>query len=300
MRAQQQFMEEKVNRIWTVLSAFEESAAACISDMLLHCSNQSHVDAVTEAGNFILHVEVLFQGIDDLEAVCIRNNETIGLLHNREPRMLAKKTVTFFSLLSHTQSTAGRQFGSVTQELLSLVTSLAQYLKILIRVALASALKLERKYGEKTAIGDFLSKLADVGNTIQAAEFANGQQLRLDQRFGLSDLDVNSDLCQSCRGSIEDSCVQFQNMRWHWKCCVCSKCRKELMQDVQSTSFDTVDHQMLCTACTKPSAVQGFVKITQLSQYTFLLRVALKRLISLLKVRGKLCKLVEISHVNFR
>jgi hypothetical protein len=56
--------------------------------------------------------------------------------------MLAKKIVNFFSLLSHTQDVRVNQGSVVTQELLSLVTSLAQYLKILIRVALAGALKL--------------------------------------------------------------------------------------------------------------------------------------------------------------
>ena len=71
-------VEEKVNRIWTVLSAFEESAASCISDMLLHVSNQSYVDVVNEAGNFIFHVEVLFSGIDDLQLAMNRFNDSIG------------------------------------------------------------------------------------------------------------------------------------------------------------------------------------------------------------------------------
>ena len=57
--------------------------------------------------------------------------------------MLCKKIVNFFSLLSHTQESGVRRLG-MTQELLSLVTGLAHYLKILIRIALTSALKLVR------------------------------------------------------------------------------------------------------------------------------------------------------------
>ena len=72
-------MEEKVNRIWTVLSAFEESAASCISEMLLHVSNQSHMEAVSEAGHFIMHVEVLFCGIDNLETAIAPFNDNIGM-----------------------------------------------------------------------------------------------------------------------------------------------------------------------------------------------------------------------------
>lgn len=73
-------MEEKVNRIWTVLSAFEESAAACISDMLLHVSNQNYGEAVAEAGNFILHVEALFGAMDSLEKMIAKYSDNIGKL----------------------------------------------------------------------------------------------------------------------------------------------------------------------------------------------------------------------------
>lgn len=64
----QQQMEEKVYQIWTVLSAFEESSAGCISEMLLHVSNGAYYDGVQMAGRFILHVDILFSAIDDLEA----------------------------------------------------------------------------------------------------------------------------------------------------------------------------------------------------------------------------------------
>ena len=78
-------MEQQVYRIWTyvifstfgslksptanssVLSAFEESSAACISDMLRQVSNGAYLDAIRMAEKFILHVEVLFGTIDDLE-----------------------------------------------------------------------------------------------------------------------------------------------------------------------------------------------------------------------------------------
>ena len=52
-----------------VLSAFEESSAACISDMLPQISNGAYLDSLCMAEKFILHVEVLFGTIDDLEWV---------------------------------------------------------------------------------------------------------------------------------------------------------------------------------------------------------------------------------------
>jgi hypothetical protein len=51
----------------SVLSAYEESSAACISDMLRQVSNGQYLDAIRMAEKFILHVEVLFAAIDDLE-----------------------------------------------------------------------------------------------------------------------------------------------------------------------------------------------------------------------------------------
>lgn len=67
IREEEERMEEKVYRIWSVLSTFEESSAACISDMLLHVSNAAYVDGVVVAKRFIWHVEILFQSADKLD-----------------------------------------------------------------------------------------------------------------------------------------------------------------------------------------------------------------------------------------
>lgn len=67
VRQKEEIMEDKVYRIWSVLSTFEESSAACISDMLLHVSNGSYIDGVFVAKRFILHVEILFQSADRLD-----------------------------------------------------------------------------------------------------------------------------------------------------------------------------------------------------------------------------------------
>jgi hypothetical protein len=67
IRVEEERMEEKVYRIWSVLSTFEESSAACISDMLLHVSNGAYLEGVVVAKRFIWHVEVLFQSADRLD-----------------------------------------------------------------------------------------------------------------------------------------------------------------------------------------------------------------------------------------
>lgn len=66
VRDEEEGMEEKVYNIWSVLSTFEESSAACISDMLLHVSNGGYIDGVFVAKKFIWHVDILFSATDRL------------------------------------------------------------------------------------------------------------------------------------------------------------------------------------------------------------------------------------------
>ena len=69
VRDQEEHMEEKVYKIWSVLSTFEESSAACISDMLLHVSNGAVVDGVVVAKKFIWHVDILYTATDRLDGL---------------------------------------------------------------------------------------------------------------------------------------------------------------------------------------------------------------------------------------
>jgi hypothetical protein len=77
--------------------------------------------------------------------LCQPNNTILSpsaLRYKREAKMLCKKIVNFFSLLSHSQDMARQPQTGVGEELLSSVTGLAHYLKVLIRVTLTSALRL--------------------------------------------------------------------------------------------------------------------------------------------------------------
>ena len=67
IREEEEHMEEKVYRIWSTLSTFEESSAACISNMLLHVSQGAYVEGVLVAKQFIWHVDILFGATDRLD-----------------------------------------------------------------------------------------------------------------------------------------------------------------------------------------------------------------------------------------
>ena len=67
IRIEEEQMEERTYRIWSVLSTFEETSAACISDMLLHVSNGAYMEGVLVAKKFISYVDVLFGATDHLD-----------------------------------------------------------------------------------------------------------------------------------------------------------------------------------------------------------------------------------------
>jgi hypothetical protein len=70
---------DKVSRILHVLSAFEESSAECIQQMLIDFSNQSYQHGVVQAEKFICHIEALFLALDKIEIRLNRYEDSMGL-----------------------------------------------------------------------------------------------------------------------------------------------------------------------------------------------------------------------------
>ncbi|KAG8735117.1 hypothetical protein FRC10_010969 [Ceratobasidium sp. 414] len=254
LKAAQLKMESQVYAIWTNLSAFEESSAACISDMLTHVSAGIFLDAIRMAEKFILHVEVLFAAIDEIEDQFAALGAK-GMSHVREARMLCRKTVDLFTLLSHTPSNDPKHSPSgMSQDLLALVTGLAHYLKILIRIALTGALKLERELGDNgVALSRFLDRmkaLAKSGGDVRARRLVSSKSLVLNSSPNGNDSKVAaygyrslapevagespfaspagvgmgapSDLCAFCGLTVEEDCVRLGTyQRWHSGCVKC-------------------------------------------------------------------------------
>lgn len=253
-----------------------ESAAGCISDMLLHVSEGSYADGVKMADYFVTHVDVLFTAIDDLADHYYKQTKE-ELFYDRESSMLCKKVSNFFSLLSHTQESGLRKIG-ITQDLLSLVTGLAHYLKVLIRIGLTGALKLEKKNDTKSvAISRFLSQLMELANKKR-------------QYLHEADYTVSSDLCQFCRKACEDACFRYNTYLWHDQCFACTQCCAPLRLEYKEAWVQQQNLTITCKKCistNKDGYSQGVEYVSKLKQSSFLLRVALRRLYSLLNVPGK-------------
>ncbi|KAJ5917193.1 hypothetical protein N7466_010747 [Penicillium verhagenii] len=300
IRREEDTMEEKVYNIWSTLSTFEESSAACISDMLLHVSNGVYIDGVLVAKRFIAHVEILFTAVDEL-ATFIKSQGVKELSYGREAKLLCKKIVAFFALLSKTQETGVRKLG-VTQELLSLVTGLAHYLKLLIRIGLQGALKLEREKSAPDGLHEFLGHLANTESLAQPED----EEGPIDLNAGVEGLaDQLSDCCIQCKEPIDDECLLLEDKRWHLKPphLSCSSCEKDLSTDLPDALWSEAEKSIYCSACAdqhniSSNAQKGFIQVTKLQQFVFLLRVALARLLAVLRAGGTLPHTSDDPNLN--
>lgn len=218
------------------------------------------------------------------------------LAYGREAKLLCKKIVAFFALLSKTQETGVQKLG-VTQELLSLVTGLAHYLKLLIRIGLQGALKLEREQKSPDGLHRFLDSLGDV-DTLRPGETErnNAEDAVSEMLAGVEDLaDQRSDCCVACKEPIDDECVMRGAQRWHIKPphLVCAACQNDLTTNPQEALWSAKEQRAFCGICAiqknlAPDAEDGFTPVSKLQQFIFLLQVALARLLAVLRAGGSL------------
>ena len=202
--------------------------------------------------------------------------------------MLCKKIVAFFSLLSKTAESGLQRLG-VTQELLSLVTGLAHYLKLLIRISLQGALKIEREKGNTDGLHNFLADLSHLA-TIK------DQDASLDSSDRDSTLAAEqADLCYWCQEPVDDECLQIGQLRWHSDHLHCSSCRRDIAHDQElgKATWSEKEQKAYCSTCSTSNqgtadGLTGFERTSRLQQYVYLLRVALARLLSVLRSAGTL------------
>ncbi|KAE8144892.1 hypothetical protein BDV25DRAFT_145179, partial [Aspergillus avenaceus] len=211
------------------------------------------------------------------------------LAYGREAKLLCKKIVAFFALLSKTQETGVRKLG-VTQELLSLVTGLAHYLKLLIRIGLQGALKLERETETAEGLHQFLDHLGD----LEALRPLEEEATTADLMTGVDILaDQLSDCCAACKEPIDDECIKLGDSRWHVKPphLTCTICQADLTVAPQDALWSPKDKRSYCNDCASEKGLtretqSGFSRVSKLQQFVFLLQVALARLLTVLRAGG--------------
>ena len=196
--------------------------------------------------------------------------------------------MSFFTLLTKNSDTGVKRLG-VTQELLSLVTGLAHYLKLLIRISLQGALKLERERKSNDGLRVFLDDLTQL-------DTAPATSASPDDSSSIMDLaDEQSDLCAGCQNPIDDECLRLGLRRWHYKHLRCGNCSRDLGLEpsLDRAAWLDREQQALCLDCAESHGVPShnlipIERVTRLQQYVYLLRVALARLLAVLRSGGTL------------
>jgi hypothetical protein len=215
------------------------------------------------------------------------------LVYSREAKLLCKKIIAFFSLLSDQQKTGVKKLG-VTQELLALVTGLAHYLKLLIRICLQGALRVEQERHISSALDQFLEDIGDMESI--------KDEKSLEASTGTTDLaSSSSDHCSYCKKPIEEQCAIAGERRWHLACLGCSNCGRELGQNLEDVRWSERERRIYCNKCASRSTgptTDGFLHVTRLQQYVFLLRVALARLLAQLRKSGTLPHTTDDPNLN--
>ncbi|KAI8997517.1 hypothetical protein BDB01DRAFT_42740 [Pilobolus umbonatus] len=257
----QTMIEKKVTSVWTDLSSFEESSASCISDMLLKVSAGAFKDGIRMANEFIMHLEVLFSGLDYIRDCYIQMDQEFQCIN--EAHLIYKQVMQFFQLLTSPAKS------NITNQLISVVTGLAHHLKSLIRIGLVAALGLE--YDVQDAIPQFLHRLLELE---KRRVWMAGKYWFKDPP--LLNMDLNTDLCYECHRRIVDTeCYRYRNMaRWHPECFRCKRCSSRMTdkEAVLTSSF-----VLYCNSCcTEKGAICAHVSV--LAQYLYTLKIFLSRI----------------------
>lgn len=145
------------------------------------------------------------------------------------------------------------------------------------------ALKVEKEHQTADALYQLLDDLS-------VLESMKNDDETLQITAGMARLSANnSDQCSFCRKPIEDECALSGDSRWHLSCVTCARCGNELGTTLDQAQLHR-DRKVYCSRCGSQMGESGqpLEHITKLQQYVFLLKVALARLLEILRSTGAL------------
>ncbi|KAI9260172.1 hypothetical protein BY458DRAFT_588349 [Sporodiniella umbellata] len=245
-------VEKIVNRVWIDLSSFEESAANCISDMLMNAASTLYSETIRAANQFAVHLEVLFNALDFIDRHLVRFGQSISC--SKEADFVCNQTVQFLQLLDFFQEKSST---NMTQDLSSLVTGLAQNLKALIRIGLSTALHLEQELGIENAILDFLEYLLALEK----------KRVWVSGKYWFKDAPLVEErilTCNQCKLAIMQDyyTVKDKDLLWHRPCFQCSVCSSQI-KEWDLVAFGQKDELVCCTTPDQPLYACTYVSFLQ-------------------------------------
>jgi hypothetical protein len=268
-----------ISRIWETLSKFEERTATSIANMLLHASNGAYSDFVVSAALFLSAVGMLFTAVEDAHDRILRAPQQSELAapgngrnanvsqdsSSRQAKLLCKQCVSLMQTIAEISQAHVK--AKVTTELISHVTKLAHYVKLLIRIGLKTSLPTPES---------FLDDMALANITMDLNYYKSRMTLFVS---------ASADTCSNCHGAVEDHCFRTvgafpeSSEFWHVECFHCSRCGAIGAYAKQGPS----GQRSTCHRC-GADCPNSLYHVTKLKQYRHLLWVALARLMTDMKM----------------
>lgn len=312
-----------ISKTWSVLYRFEEETASCISDMFQYLTSFDQSKGINSTALFVLKIECLFKALDCLQSVESyytvpkerllnrnsadganisllndasstssnnhENNNTSykGAKYSKFSRNLSTKVMIYLQLLRKL-STASKDKDVNISSLMSVITGLAHFLKLLVRCGLNDAVEYNKSVRTVNILVKFLREIEKNEHIVK-------------NPFAHINVSINAtDSCFSCGKYIQEECIQYQELRWHNKCFKCSTCGKHIQQyDVADAAFNKkMPGNVFCAHCSvdDPDSKPGFKLVTKLSQLVFLLKIALIRSKAVMEIQMKNRELRERSN----
>lgn len=175
-----------------------------------------------------------------------------------------------------------------SQELLTIVTGLAHYTKLLIRIGLVACIKSCKPGQEHKDLETFLQL---VEKKDEPTELSQAHEAKLDRRQ--ASIQKDTDLCKECGKTVEDRCFstqKFGGSPWHLGCVRCESqaCYKLGAYDEMNVNVgprrSVLDFEP-CRFCGHSLQHTRFFVLSKFDQYCALLYLALMRLSVLLERR---------------
>ncbi|GMM34658.1 GTPase-activating protein [Saccharomycopsis crataegensis] len=294
-----------ISKIWSTLSTYEEDVASYIIAMLEFGINGNQAGGLNIAAKLVLKAECLFKAFDAINDLQIEDvlQKVRDEEHNKitsidgeqnyvplktkyvalqnKPRNFSAKLMSYLAFLKKNSANSGGGFDSsgvgVSKRLISIITGLANYLKLIVTCGLTNVLEYNRIVHSQVATDRFLKEISNHSNiTNKTDAFQTISPL----------VPVSStDSCFHCMETIEEQCVRFNkanSMRWHLNCLKCGNCRELISErNLQNAAFSVNSNRVLCASCTgylnDPSCQYGFEYVSKLMQIVYISEIALVR-----------------------
>ena len=300
-------LEKLTILIWSTLSEFEESCASLISEMLHSTTINDKSKGLLVTSKLIFKIKCLFKSVEILFNYSLTNHLSLDYdspkYHSyskltKEPRFLTSKIMSYLTFLRDTDSEKMSN-NKYSQELLSLISTIAHFIKLISKSSLMHALEFNKLSNSMRPTEILLSEISKHENYSKEFLTLNVPPTKYD------------DYCSSCKKSIEEECIQMKinnttEKRWHIDCFNCSKCpnnQRIPIGDLSEAGYNVKSNSILCPSCASGDvhALIGFQLISKYMQLAYLLEIALIRskiVINKRKAKNHSKQLSESSIVN--